>query len=127
MIEGTELITLEAVKSELNLVLNELMISNKIDENTISQLEYDIEQLESIDLDSVDQDIIEDIITTLELAQTVVSKHKEKQDNTTLVKTTMYITRKQLHYLDTIADEENFKGQGRRSVALRHVLNEKII
>lgn len=118
-----KILALESVKWELMQMLKEI-VQNKVNESTLNQLEYEYEQLSQIDLNSVDEIYAGNAERTLKLAKLVLQKYKERQDNERLVKSTVYITPSQIHHLDDIADEQSFKGKGRRSQALRFVLNK---
>lgn len=114
---------LESTNYQLMYVLKEI-VENKLNENTVNYLEEEYEELSKIDLNTVDDEIfVANAKRTLKLAAETIQKYKECKDNVTLVKSTVYITPKHLHSLDILADTQMFKGKGRRSQALRYVLN----
>jgi hypothetical protein len=112
-------------KDELLFALS-LKLENTLTDEVIYQLEYEKQNLESI-IDSVSQDedlsSLNDNLTT---ANKLIKQYYLKKDNETLRKKQFYITVSQLEFLDSYAEEKSLGGKGRRSLALRSILNEKI-
>ncbi|WP_067089853.1 hypothetical protein [Methanobrevibacter curvatus] len=112
-------------KDELIFALS-LKLENNLTDECIYQLDYEKQNLESI-IDSFSQD--EDlsfISECLNLSNKIIKNYYKKKDNETLRKKQFYVTVSQLEFLDSYAEEKNLGGKGRRSLALRNILNEKM-
>lgn len=116
-------IIINSFKEELLFALS-LNLTNELTDEIINQLEYEIIRI-SKELDIISQD--EDISSLqkyLLIATDLVLKYNERKDNETLLKKAFYVTKAQLIFLDDFAEKENLGGKGKRSLALRTILND---
>lgn len=113
-------------KEELILATTQLIEKNKIDEETANSLEYELSLMKQYDLNdsNLDLESVKDVNSQIALSEKILRKHKETKDNETLLKRQFHVTPVQLKILDDLAEEEDFKGRGKRSMALRHIIND---
>jgi hypothetical protein len=121
---------LDYIDRELFDVLQDLLNTGEINESTINILKDGYEELKNINLNELSESDTKNLEEKISLTHMVLVKYEEQFDNTTLIKTTNYLTPSQIHYLDRIAEEKRLIGQGKRkktgsrSAALRLIIDE---
>ena len=103
-----------------------LNIENKLNaqnDNIIYELEDSLATVKAIINDLDDTEDIATICKYIKLAEKLITSFYDKINTETLVKKQFYITKAQLSFLDEYGEKNNLGGKGKRSLALRNILN----